>query len=126
MRLLLDTQVVILAATMPERLSRQVRTALLDGGVPRYVSLVSLWEIVIKRATGKLALTNDEIDQAVTDLAADELPIHRQHVMDVMALPFHHRDPFDRLLIAQAKAEDLVVVTRDRAFAAYGIRILLA
>jgi PIN domain nuclease of toxin-antitoxin system len=123
---LLDTQIVIIAARTPERLSERARAALLDGGVPRYVSLVSLWEIVIKRGTGKLAMTNQEIDQTLADLAASELPIHRQHVLEVAALPFHHRDPFDRLLIAQAKAEDLIVVTRDRSFAAYGIRILPA
>ncbi len=126
MRLLLDTQVVILASRKPDRLSERTRHMLLDGTNPRYVSLVSLWEIAIKRSTGKLAMTDAVIAETLADLAAEELPISRRHVLGVADLPFHHRDPFDRLLIAQAIAEDLVVVTGDRHFTAYGVRLLPA
>jgi PIN domain nuclease of toxin-antitoxin system len=75
--------------------------------------LGSLWEISIKRTTGKLAMTDAALQETLDDLAADELPIRRAHVLAVSNLPLHHRDPFDRLLIAQALAEDLVIVTTD-------------
>jgi PIN domain nuclease of toxin-antitoxin system len=124
--LLLDTQVVIVAAQAPERLSARVRDALLDRTVQRFVSLVSLWEIAIKRGTGKLTMGESDLDQTLIDLAADEMTISRRHVLGVAELPLHHRDPFDRLLIAQAKAEDLIIATSDRYFAAYEVRILPA
>lgn len=126
MRLLLDTQVVVLAARTPERLSASLRAALLDPTVPRWVSLVSLWEIAIKRTSGKLVMADDIIDRALLDLAADELPVARHHVLGVSSLPLHHRDPFDRLLIAQARAENLVIATANRHFAAYGVDVLSA
>jgi PIN domain nuclease of toxin-antitoxin system len=107
-------------------LSKRVQDLLYDPATPRYVSLVSLWEIAIKRSTGKLSMPDAVIVATLDDLAADELPIARRHVLAVADLPFHHRDPFDRLLIAQAKAEGLIVVTSDRHFAAYDVSILPA
>jgi PIN domain nuclease of toxin-antitoxin system len=123
---LLDTQIIVLAARTPEKLSERVRRALLDPANERYVSLVSLWEIAIKRSTGRLSVTDADIDQTLIDLAAEDMPIRRQHVLGVADLPFHHRDPFDRLLIAQAKIENLTLATSDRHFPAYGIGVLRA
>jgi PIN domain nuclease of toxin-antitoxin system len=71
-------------------------------------------------------MTDGSLEETLENLAADELPIRRAHVLAVSNLPPHHRDPFDRLIIAQALAEDLVVVTSDRSFAAYGVRIIPA
>ena len=68
----------------------------------------------------------DNLTLAFEDIAASLLPIETSHLRRLRGLPFHHRDPFDRLLIAQAVAEDLVIVTRDRAFQAYGISVLPA
>jgi PIN domain nuclease of toxin-antitoxin system len=82
--------------------------------------------MAIKRSTGKLAVSEEDVDRALDEMVVEELPIRRQHVLGVGSLPFHHRDPFDRLLIAQAQAEDLTLVTSDRKFAAYGIRLLPA
>ena len=126
MRLLLDTSIIIVASRTPDRLSVKARAALLDPSIERYVSLVSLWEIAIKRGAGKLTFSDADIDQTLLDLTAEELPIRRRHVLAGGSLPFHHRDPFDRLLIAQAQAEDLTLVTSDRQFAAYGVRLLPA
>jgi PIN domain nuclease of toxin-antitoxin system len=125
-RLLLDTQVVIVSSCTPERLSARTQQVLVDPTNLRWVSLVSVWEIAIKRATGKLVMTDGSLEETLENLAADELPIRRAHVLAVSNLPPHHRDPFDRLIIAQALAEDLVVVTSDRSFAAYGVRIIPA
>lgn len=85
-----------------------------------------MWEIAIKQRVGKLSLTDADIDQTLLDLSADEIKIERRHVLATAQLPLHHRDPFDRLLIAQAQLEGLTVVTSDRQFGAYGISILPA
>lgn len=126
MRLLLDTHVILWIAEGGRQLNPKAYAILADPMNDRIVSHVSLWELAIQRSTGKLNVSEEDIDRALLDMAADELPIARRHVQEVAALPFHHRDPFDRLLIAQAKAEGLLVATRDRSFAAYGIRILPA
>jgi PIN domain nuclease of toxin-antitoxin system len=103
-----------------------VRGALLDPAIVRFVSHVSLWEIAIKRTTKKLAFSDEDIAQTTIDLSAEELLIARHHVLSVSDLPLIHRDPFDRLLIAQAKLEGLTIVTSDRQFEAYGIPVLAA
>ena len=126
MRLLLDTHVVLWIGEGGRQLNPKAYAILADPMNDRIVSHVSLWEFAIKRSVGKFTISEREIDRALDDMVAEELPIARHHVQAVAALPFHHRDPFDRLLIAQAKAEDLIVATRDRSFAAYGIRILPA
>ncbi len=124
MRLLLDTQILVWATQASFRISKPARDALADPVNHRFVSLASIWEIAIKRTIGKLPITETMIDKALYDLVIDELPLLREHISIVSSLPLHHRDPFDRLLIAQAKAEGLTIVTSDRAFAGYGIPIL--
>lgn len=89
------------------------------------VSAASIWELAIKRSIGKLTIARDlleEIDAA--DLT--QLPITVEHAEAVAALPLHHRDPFDRLLIAQAQLEGLTIVTRDAEFAQYDVSLLAA
>ncbi len=125
-RLLLDTQIIIISCRTSFRLSETAYKALKSPHNQCYVSLISLWEIAIKRSIGKLPITETMVDRVMNDLAIDELALERKHIRAVSNLPLHHRDPFDRLIIAQALAEDLTIVTADRSFAAYGVPLIAA
>jgi len=114
--LLVDTHLVLWARVVPERLTIDERRAL-DGARSCYVSAVSLWEIAILMALDRIA--RDERLLAVPD-GFDLLPVLPDHCKALVALPRRHRDPFDRMLIAQARAERLALLTRDRAIIAYG------
>ena len=114
--LLVDTHLVLWARVVPERLTIDERRAL-DGARSCYVSAVSLWEIAILMALDRIA--RDERLLAVPD-GFDLLPVLPDHCKALIALPRRHRDPFDRMLIAQARAEHLALLTRDRAIIAYG------
>jgi PIN domain nuclease of toxin-antitoxin system len=124
-RLLVDSNAFIWAYARPSELSMPARQALGDADNERFISLASLWEIAIKQSTGKLELTND-IASAIDDLALAPLAITLPHVARTRSLPFHHRDPFDRMLVAQAMEEGLTIVTRDRRLEAYGVPVLAA
>jgi PIN domain nuclease of toxin-antitoxin system len=87
------------------------------------VSAATIWEVEIKRALGKLVAPDDLTEQLATH-SFTQLPIRWEHAVAAGRLPAHHRDPFDRMLIAQAMLEDLVVVTSDESFAAYDVRTL--
>ena len=119
MRLLLDTAVLILAVESPERLSRQASTALRNGDNILELSAVSVAEIAIKANLGKLKLTSDHTRQALEDLDIRILSFGAEHAFALFGLPFHHFDPFDRQIIAQAMAEDIPVVSSDRMFRQY-------
>jgi len=125
LRLLLDSNAFIWAYTRPKELSAAARRTLGDPANHRFLSIASLWEIAIKQSTGKLPLSAD-FTHAIADLALVVLPVSLTHVTRVQRLPFHHRDPFDRMIIAQAMEEGLTIVTRDRHFAAYGVSLLEA
>ena len=123
MRLLLDTLALLWALATPDRLSPRARDAIVDGTNEVFVSPASPWELVIKEAAGKLQATGDlraEIDAA----AFVALPITIDHALAAGALPLHHKDPFDRMLIAQATLESLTIVTRDPRFEPYGVPLL--
>jgi PIN domain nuclease of toxin-antitoxin system len=90
-----------------------------------YVSAVSGWEIAIKASLGRLTTTRRSVD-AVRESGFEELPVRLAHAEGVQALPWHHRDPFDRMLAAQALAEGLTLVTRDPVFARYDAKTLKA
>lgn len=123
MKLLLDTHTFLWAFDRPEALSSTVRDALLDPLVERWVSVIALAEIAVKAQKGllDLPLTRDfYLDQAAR-LRATFLPVGVLHCFALFSLPRLHGDPFDRLLIAQAKAEGLTIATHDRAFAAYDV-----
>jgi len=109
----------------PEELSAQALSAIDDPANEWFVSVVSLWEIAIKTSIGKLVMPTD-FDTAIELTAATPLPLALAHIKQSQRLPFHHRDPFDRMIIAQAMEEGLTVVTRDRHFPAYGVPILKA
>ncbi len=121
MRLLLDTHVVIWWLEDPGRLSGKARTAIDSHEV--LVSAVTACEIAQKSAVGKLRTPADLEDQ-IEDNEFRPLPISVRHGMATFELPFHHKDPFDRLLVAQARCEGLTLVTADRKLAAYDVPIL--
>jgi len=125
LKLLLDVNAFIWAYARPTELSPAARRALGDVANDRFVSIASLWEIAIKMSIGKLDFV-ENLAQALDDIAAASLPITLEHVARVRSMPFHHRDPFDRMMIAQAIEEDLTIVTRDRRVSAYGVPVLTA
>jgi PIN domain nuclease of toxin-antitoxin system len=123
-RFLLDTDAVLLLGFRFGQVSDSARAAIRAG--ERLVSHVSAVEIAIKHSIGKLPLPptfglgfEHGFSEMVRQLTADELPIALSHVAGLSRLPLHHRDPFDRLLIAQAVAEDLTIVSGDRKFSLY-------
>ena len=125
MRLLLDTHVVLWSLTEPLKLRGETREALEDAQNDVFVSAVSGWEIAVKRALGKLEAP-DDLEAGVRQQGF--LPLHLTflHAERAGALPPHHGDPFDRMLVAQAQVEGLVVVTRDARIPIYGIRTMAA
>ena len=125
MRLLLDTQVLLWWLAGDRRLTAATRRALASAESDVFVSAASAWEISIKKALGKLAAPDDLVDQLERE-AFEPLPITVSHAVDAGALPHLHDDPFDRMLIAQARQEALTIVTRDPRFAPYGVAILAA
>ena len=125
MRLLLDTHVVLWSLTEPLKLRGETREALEDAQNDVFVSAVSGWEIAVKRALGKLEAP-DDLEAGIRQQGF--LPLHLTflHAERAGALPPHHGDPFDRMLVAQAQVEGLVVVTRDARIPIYGIRTMAA
>ena len=122
---LLDTHAVLWALAEPSKLSRPARIALEDAENDVYVSVVSGWEIAIKRALGKLEAP-DDLEAAIGIQGFEPLLMTFHHAEQAGGLPPHHRDPFDRMLIAQARAEGLILVTRDPDIPRYGVRTLAA
>ena len=125
MRLLLDTAVLVFAVASPERLSKRAVAALQDPGNVRELSTVSLTEIAVKTTLGKLDISAAIARQAILDLDIRILPFSAEHAYRLFDLPPHHRDPFDRQIIAQALCEEIPVVTSDKLFGVYrGLRII--
>lgn len=124
MKLLLDTHVVLWwLADMP--LEEPAHDAIADGRNDLFVSAASVWEITIKRSSGKLSFDGDVLD-SITSASMSVLPIDGHHAVLAGALPAHHRDPFDRMLIAQAITERMTILSRDNVIAEYGVATLLA
>ena len=127
MKILLDTHVLLWLLAGSERVSEQARSLLADPHNDVFVSVASAWEIAIKVALGKLDVPPDVRSWLPAELAASRLttlPITFDHALSVEHLPPHHADPFDRLLIAQALAEEMVLVSNDHQFARYDIRVI--
>lgn len=127
MRLLLDTHVLLWAASRPERLGPA--RELIATAEERLLSAASVWELAIKAGLGKIDLGADAAawtQRAARELQLSALPVTWAHAAAVSALPSVHRDPFDRLLVAQAQVEGLVLLTADNLLADYGdaVRII--
>lgn len=119
-RLIVDTHALLWWLSDDPRLSPAARTAIADPTNEALVSAASIWEIAIKRSLGKLSAPDDLPDIILSE-GFTTLAIDAQDAWRVRALPLHHRDPFDRLLIAQALTQQVPVVTADAQFAAYDI-----
>jgi PIN domain nuclease of toxin-antitoxin system len=120
--LLLDTHTFLWwdEGKLPPAVVRRIQ-----GAEEVYVSAASAWEIAIKAGLGKIAV-RASLAEAIADYAFLPLPIRMEHGDAVRLLPLHHRDPFDRVLVAQARLEGLTLVSRDAALAAYGVPVVWA
>jgi PIN domain nuclease of toxin-antitoxin system len=127
MNLLLDTHLILWAAGDPDRLSREARQLLLDSANELYYSVASLWEIAIKRTLDRSDFQVDprRLWRMLPANGYRELPILGEHAVAVETLPLLHKDPFDRLLLAQARVEGLTLLTVDRLLAGYGAPVRL-
>lgn len=125
MRILLDTAVLIYAVESPERLSKRCNTALRNPANILEISSVSLVEIAIKAALGKLLISEEVTRKAIADLNIRVLPYTAECALRLFGLPLHHGDPFDRQIIAQALCEKIPVATPDQKFSSYqGLKII--
>jgi PIN domain nuclease of toxin-antitoxin system len=129
LKYLLDTGVWLWSLWEPERISRKAREEITDLSNEVFFSAVSSWEVAIKATAGKLTLPEPPasyVPGRMADQGLRPLPLTHPHALGVYDLPLYHRDPFDRLLIAQAKLEDLIFVTADRLFEQYPVESLWA
>ena len=124
MRLLLDTHALLWYLTAPEKLPAAAHRAIQSAENDVYGSLASAWEISIKVALGKLDFDAQGLAHALTAVGVEPLGISLQHTARVAELPRHHGDPFDRMLVAQAMCESMILVSRDRELSKYGVKLL--
>ena len=126
MNLLLDTHAVIWFITQDGQLPDSLKQAITDPGTNWFVSIASHWEMGIKHSLGKLDLETSlgKIFQLIDQSGLTLLPVTPTHILASSTLPFFHRDPFDRLIIAQAMSEGFTIVSRDQAFKEYAIDLL--
>jgi PIN domain nuclease of toxin-antitoxin system len=122
-RLLLDSHTFLWWAEADLMLGTNARDAIADPANDAVISIAALWELVIKTSLGKLALP-DDIETMVVAQGFSVLSISFAHLRRFAALPTHHKDPFDRMMIAQALAEGIPIITADRRFAAYGVQVV--
>lgn len=125
MKVLLDTHAFLWSITGDDRLSKTAEEIFLDPDNNLFFSAASFWEICIKMSLGKLSLKSGwfkTIQEEMRINAVQWLPVEMQHCLELTKLPFHHRDPFDRMLIAQAMAEGLQFLSRDGRLSAYEIK----
>ena len=123
MRLLVDTHVLLWWRGDSPQLSPLARREIADPKNEVCVSVATLWEIVLKRSAGRLNFP-DELEQVLREESFTLMPIGFQHLRTTERLPFLHKDPFDRMMIAQALAEGIPIATGDRVFAAYGVQVV--
>ncbi len=125
MRLLLDSHVIVWWLDDDDALTPDARSQIAATDNDIFFSAASVWELAIKRASGKLDLNDPEFPDSLVRLDHfSSLPVNDLHAVRAAALPKHHGDPFDRMLIAQAVSEGLTIVTHDRKFAAYDVPVL--
>ena len=124
MRLLLDTHIFMWVCSDPGRLKAATRKAITVSASAVFVSVATAWEISIKRALGRLDFPLDRIDTMLAEMDFAPLPMMIRHAVEAGELPRHHDDPFDRMLIAQARVEGLTLASVDRRLAVYDVPIL--
>lgn len=125
LRLLLDTHVVVWVLSDPNRLTAKTRTAIETEENEIFVSVVSPWELAIKGPREGLHLP-DDLEAQVDQRGFDLLPVLFRHTEPIGSMPYHHRDPFDRMLVAQAVVDSLTIVTADRKLTNYQVSLLPA
>jgi PIN domain nuclease of toxin-antitoxin system len=125
MRYLIDTQILIWALEDSPRLSVNAKKMLTNGDNFIFISVASLWEMAIKINLGKLELSQplSEIIRRLPELEIDVLTIHPNHVLEVEKLLLYHRDPFDRIIIAQAIGENMEIISSDEQFPQYPVNV---
>ncbi len=122
--LLLDTHTFLWLATDDKRLSLTARELVLDSSTELFLSVASVWEMAIKKSLGRMELAiplRRLVEEQLRDLRTDLLEIRCEHALLVETLPFHHRDPFDRLLVAQAMEEKLSLLSADKQLDPYPV-----
>ena len=122
MRLLLDSHVVLSVAGLSPQLGRRFQSTIRSASI-LYYSPVTPWELGIKRAKGRISFP-DDVMPGLPTIGLTELPITAAHGERAASLPLHHKDPFDRMLVAQAQAELLTLVTTDHQIIAYDVEVL--
>jgi len=120
---LADTHALLWWLSDDPRLSEHARDVMATGDMPVRFSAASVWEAEIKAAAGKLVIRDDLLDALVADRFI-ELPVAARHAVEAARLPLLHRDPFDRMIVAQARLERLAVITSDPKIADYGVDVL--
>jgi len=123
MRLLLDSHVLLGWLQGSDGLSAKAIMSIRSRHNDVFVSVATLWQLAIKQSSGKLKI-NGDLREHVREQRFDELPITGEHAAAVVTLPAHHGDPFDRMLVVQARCEGLTLVTGDRRLAMYDVQIL--
>jgi PIN domain nuclease of toxin-antitoxin system len=121
--LLVDTHALLWWRSDHRRIGARAHEAIADPGVSLFFGAASIWEIAIKRAQGKLDVPDDLLD-TMQQRGFTELPVLSRHAIRAGALPSHHGDPFDRMLVAQAQIENLTLITNDQRIAAYEVPVL--
>lgn len=124
MQLLLDTHVLLWALSGDDRLAESAVDTIADGRNAVYVSAVSVWEAVTKQSLGKLRAPADLV-AAIDEVGFRHLSLSLVHAGAVSELPRHHRDPFDRMLIAQARSDRLTLMTHDAAMQRYDVQLIV-
>lgn len=121
MRLLLDTHALLWWLTDDQALGERAREQVADAANEVVVSAASMWEIAIKQRLGKIDAEIAEIEREIARQGMIRLGIEADHVIELSSLPDHHRDPFDRMLVSQARAEDMPLMTADAQIGAYSV-----
>ena len=126
MKLLLDTHILLWFQAGDPALPKEAEQAIRSEANDAYVSMVSFWEIGLKHSIGKLPLrmTLDAFFNTITEASFQILALEQPHIVAASALPLHHRDPFDRMLIGQAKHERMQLITVDAQFQAYDVPLI--
>jgi PIN domain nuclease of toxin-antitoxin system len=125
MKVLLDTHAFLWLISGDDRLSKTAKKTFLEPGNILFFSAASLWEICIKISLGKLSLKSGWLQTVQDEMKINAilwLSIEMPHCVELSHLPFHHRDPFDRMLVAQAMVEDMQLLSRDNRLSSYGIK----